>query len=601
MNTGLLTLLGLSLVGLCGCTSLEGAKYQYGTFGEGRKLKGVPFTLNRPVPTIVHSPGTDDKRETYTTTFNYVADSTHRYTLTVNPNYLASVDFSLTFDAMGSFAEGSSKTTDQSAAILTSVAKLAAAAFDSSANVVDLEVARLVELGNAVRFSQEELSSWGRIKAELGRLQTSKKVKAEYVYKQPDERAVLRKIFALGLGKLSADAMAYQPPKVDTTISAPPTPPAPPPKAVDLGSGIPAAVSASEYEKDVIRFKDALERAKGLKDVTLGDDIIRAMVKGNVTALNSARSVEIGDLQALRASAELKGMSPTALTSSADIINRISVLKAAADAVPGHLKLAQGMAELSPTDWKRRTVAALNTEIEAQAHTVRIQLANASRSLASTSPSSLDCPIALPGPTVEKPRAGTPKPKQTSSPVAPEQEQLCKLRQTKAIVLGVAAEYRRRAELAAELNVASTPRELKLLRDEIAALDATIADAETSLKAKPKEAKAEEPYVAFYKNVASETDEDEVKILGYVGDTRPKYVVLVRSLEVASSPGSGSGDGTGATSTGGAGAAGGTGTTSSRPAGAGTGTGAGAAGGTPSGDPQQPPATPGVPKPVNGK
>lgn len=540
MKSQLAACLGAALLSLSGCTSLEGAKYNYGTSDENGKLKGVPFTLNKPVPTIVHVPATDDKRETYTTTFAYTADSKHRYTLTVNPSYLASVDFSLSFDALGSFTEGSVKTTDQSAALLTSVGKLALTMADASERAVDINVARLIEKGDSMRLTSEDGANWESVKADLRRLQIDKKVKAEYVYRLPGERTVLRKIYGKAMEDLAARAKAYQPPVVDTTVSAPTEPiPVPIPVPVQLkGSAASrtAAAIATDEAKDVENFRAVIDKVKGIDDKPLADAVVQAMNSGNIAALNGARSAEVAALQVQRASLELRD-SPTVLQASKATITRISLLDKATEAIPEYLRLAQSMAELSPTDWKRRTVAALNTDIDVRAHTVRIQLANSSKPLPSLG--ALECPIVSNEAEVTPLRGTTAAKTRTAVPaVAPQNfviedlAALCQLKQKKAVVLGISTEYRRRAELASMLVTAGSPKELKLLRDEIASLDTTIADAESSLKTKAKETKTEEPYVAFYKNITSEAEETGQSVLTFVGDKRPKYVILVRNLDV---------------------------------------------------------------------
>lgn len=517
----LTVLVASALLGLTGCSNLSGSTYIYGSTGDSKRLKGVPFTLNKPVPTVVHTPATDDKRETYTTTFAYAADSSHRYTLTVDPSHLASIDFSLSFDTQGSFTEGSAKTTDQSAAVLTSVVKLGLAVFDSSEKAVDAEVARLIETGDQLvdTFDADERAAWTKVKTEMKRLQTETRVKAEYVYTVSAERAVLRKIYDRTMAKLAKAARTVVPVATDTKIEAPSNPaavvPPVPASLQNTDTGRDPKAIAQDESNDAIAFAIAVQKVEALKnephkDAQLSDAILHAMRTGDVAVLSSARANEVAVLASLRASLELTD-SEKVLTKSQQVADRIGVLSTATDAIPRHLRLAKSMAELSPSEWRRRTVVALNSEIDAAAHTARVQLANDPKPL---------------------PALGAPECTRTSG-AGGATATLCQLRQKKAIVLGVSDEYRRRNQLAATLEAVTTPRELKLLREEIAALDATISEAETSLKAKPKEPKAEDPYAALYVSVQGEKDDTPENALVYAGLRRPKYVILARSLEFA--------------------------------------------------------------------
>ncbi|RZL04170.1 MAG: hypothetical protein EOP36_01675 [Rubrivivax sp.] len=490
--------------------------YTYGAPTEGGKLAGVPFTLNKPIPTVVHTPASDDKPEIYSTTFTYTADSSRRYTLSVAPPTLVSADFSMSFDALGSLSEGSVKTTDQSAAILGSVAKLglAFATLDQSKpGQKRSDVERLVGAGNAMQLTSAEKAEWERIKAELVRLRTGEKVKAEYVYTRPGERAVLRKIFKQSMVALVA--LAGVPEAAPPPAATPPAAGAPegPPTAVDEGAA------------DVANFR-AMQAVVAQKFEKPGADAIKsAMANGDVATLKTMRSALVGKLQAQRAALDLDD-GVDAVKSSGKTLEQVQVLKAAIKAIPDYLQLALSMAELSPTDWKRRTVAALNTDIDAAAHSVRLQLASDAKPLAS-----LATPECMAKPQGKKDQAAELVLKPT-----PELAALCELKLKKTIVLGVDVEYRRRLALASELATEHAPKELKGLRDEIAALDTTISEAESALKPKAKDVKAETPYAAFYKNITTVAEEDDKKVISMVGNRRPKYVVLVRSLDAYVSP-----------------------------------------------------------------
>ncbi len=129
---------------LTGCSSLKGARFNHEASKSGDTLAGVPFTLNRPVPTVTRTPGAAGAPDRYAIKFEYLPDPNGRFTLQIDPALISSVDFQMTFDTNGSLIETTAKTIDHTGALLTALGKAVAAfgAADTDAPKSESELAQ---------------------------------------------------------------------------------------------------------------------------------------------------------------------------------------------------------------------------------------------------------------------------------------------------------------------------------------------------------------------------------------------------------------------------------------------------------------------------
>jgi hypothetical protein len=460
--------LAASLLAAAGCSNLEGKKYRYGDSNADGTLDGVPFTINKPVPTVTHTVAADTGKESYQVTFAYVADSERRYLLQISPSMLASVDFAMTFDTGGSLTEVTAKSTDQTGALISTIGKLAVlAAGDTSSDYDKAVVQRVRALGDefSLTLSPREAAkvAWTSIRAAMDELGTVQAIRAEYVYSTPDELAFLR-AFSVHLKRFV------------------PRPDAP----NDAGPLAPSPGARTFWELH------ATYTGAGEKDFAA--EVGLDFLKGDVRRLNERKTEQLTTLQSNRAG--------WAATQTADrkaqvdgTLRRIRLLKAAVAGLPGEVKLVEDMADLSLTEWQKRSVTPLNKEIESTQQLIRV--AEASR--------------------VER--------------VAAERRaHLHALMMRKTSILGVSREYQRRQALTDALATSTTAKDLKALRDERDALDVIIAAAEPG-KPKAKVPKVDEPSVATYLTVGPGETVDANGIINRLNGDRPRYVIVARSLE----------------------------------------------------------------------
>ena len=462
------TVAALLLASLLGCSSLEGKVYRYGDKGADGTLAGVPFTLNKPVPTVTHSVASDTGKEAYQVTFNYVADSEKRYTLQIKPSMLASVDFSMTFDAGGSLTEASAKSADQTGALIATVGKLAVlAAADSTSDDNDL-LTSVYALGDEFASRRSDATAWRRVRAELQRLGSVQKIRSEYVYPTSAELTFLRE-FLFQLRKSAASGRLG---------------------GVSMLPNPGAATFANEREK----FKT--ENPAG-GDIDFAKDILDAFSDGDIKKLKDRRAEQIAALEAQRAmlatnkTADAKGR-------VANTLRRINLLRAALKGIPIEVALVADLAEMSLAEWQKRSVLPVAKDIEAGQQLLRVAEAS----------------------------------QQPADVLAGLRSKLAELMFKKAAVLGVLPEYQRRQALTERLAIETTAKDLKALREERDALDVAIAAAEPA-RQKAKTAVADGASVAVYMTERSGEGLGDIEIIQRLGEDRPRYVIVVKSLEPA--------------------------------------------------------------------
>lgn len=461
---------GLLLV-VAGCTSLVGKEYRYGERNADGTLDGVPFTMNKPVPTVTHTVAADTGKESYQVSFAQVADSSKRFMLQISPSMLASVDFAMTFDAAGSLTEVTAKSGDQTSALIATVGKLAVlAAADTAGDEYERKVVeKYVALGDALARSQPDPTVWAGIRKDLAELGTSQKIRGEYVYTTSMELSFLR--------ELSRRLKLLVP-------------------AEGQGDGSPILAPNPGVRTFWTQWK-----AHKTKDPDFAEQVEKAFSRGDIKTLNELRADQVKALETARA-----GRSATR-TSEANqnvqqVLSRITLLKAAIQGMPGEIKLAAVLADMSLAEWQKRTIAPLSKEMDATQQLLRV--AEGSQQSATT----ID--------------------------VLKARHKQLMLR--KASVLGVLREVQRREELTDLLTKTTVAKDLKALREERDALDVAIAAAEPS-KAKAKVPKADEPSTATYLVEVPDRPIGAAEVINQLPEgERPRYVVVVKSLERPSTP-----------------------------------------------------------------
>jgi len=466
------------LLCIAGCTSLVGKEYRYGERNTDGTLDGVPFTMNKPVPTVTHTVAADTGKESYQVSFAQVADSSKRFMLQISPSMLASVDFAMTFDAAGSLTEVTAKSGDQTSALIATVGKLAVlAAADTSGEEYEKKVVeRMLAFGDGLARAQPDPPVWPGIRRDLTQLGTSQKIRSEYVYATSTELSFLRELSR----------------RLKTLV----------PKD-GFGDGSPTLAPNPGVEAFWLQLK-----AHTAKDPDFAEQVQKAFSSGDIKALNEMRVDQVTALEGARA-----GRSATKTDEAnkkvLQVLGRITLLKAATQGMPGEIKLANDIAETSLTEWQKRTAAPLSKEMDATQQLLRV--AEASQ-----------------------------QPATTIDSLKSRHKQLML---KKAAVLGVLREVQRREELTELLTRTSVAKDLKALREERVALDVAIAAAEPS-KAKAKVPKADEPSTATYLVEGAGETIGAGEIVNRLGDgERPRYVIVVRSLERPSTPTTPAGDG----------------------------------------------------------
>lgn len=489
---------------LAGCTTLSGSTFDYENVDKSKPLTGVPFTINKPAPTIVRTPGADGLPDKYSVAYSYVADPKGSYTLQISPGLLSSVDFSMSFDIGGSLQETSAKATDQAGPLLQSLGKLALAGAaldkatgDTKADTQDsidiqwIKVRGQKFLGDAASRIFDAASPSGRPVNPADRLAFQdaisraeglaklNKVKKEFFYASDQEYVVLRALYALAKAEVGTS--------IDTTTAET--------RLTSSDTTVPGALLISEV-KDAVR-------------------------KGNLKVINRKKAELVAALQTERAQAEAKNW--TGEDKSKSILERLKFLKEVAALFPRPLQLLSDMTDMAPAEWQRRVIADLNVQLLAAEHEHRVLQSDV-----------------VPNQTL----------------INASKARITGLQARKMSVLGVAQEHARRLEIARRLATTGESRSLKLLREERDELDGIIAAAETALKPKAKEVKADEAIMAHHFNVTTPLDSAGViaKLENEQAGARPKYIVVTRRILSSTPPiappggGVAGGTGTGASS-----------------------------------------------------
>ena len=126
---------------LSGCGNYTSTKFDIAASKPNSDIGGIPFTLNKAQPTVARVPGSNGMPDTYSVTWTYVPDPSQRYVISLDPSWTANIDWTVTLDDSGSLGQTNGKVTDQTVAVLTSLAKLAGAA--AAAAIPQIEQKRL--------------------------------------------------------------------------------------------------------------------------------------------------------------------------------------------------------------------------------------------------------------------------------------------------------------------------------------------------------------------------------------------------------------------------------------------------------------------------
>lgn len=476
------------LLTLIGCSTLEGGRFNHEASQSGTTLDGVPFTLNRPVPTITRTPGDTDTPDKYMVKLVYEPDPSQRYTLQLDPAWFASADFDMSYDANGSLTDSSAKVTEQLVQGFTAVAKLALAAgvYDRADANKDFGLLKELEAEGDIYFSDPKAkvfdtlngqfraatpadrAAWRKLIGDLQTMAAEKNVRKSFFYQTPVELDLLQTMLRYRRAKLKLNDVIDQ---YDAQFDA-------------LKSSEKTYATAVEIDAALRRF-DQRQLTK-----------IRATLIADRAKLRAAEELNLynGDGAALKVNYKLKEFS----------------LKAE---LPKMDSLLADIADLEHVEWQRRMIAWLNKQIDDRRYVLQINSTQ-----------------------------GSVKEVETKDAL------LTEILDRKAAVLGVLPERKRRLAILASLARAPLPKDYDNLRAEMAALEATEAAAEVALKQKVAESKAEDPRRAELLNFsAQESVQDSLiksrlanKLGGTTGERLPRYVVALQPtglITVSTSPG----------------------------------------------------------------
>lgn len=411
-----------------GCSSLKGQRFDHEAVPRGETLTGVPFTLNRPIPSVTRTHGGDGASDKYEISFDYLPDPDARFTLDIDPSMLSSVDFNMAFDANGSLTETTAKTTDQTGPLIVALGKLAAtaAAFDRTTPDDKTAISALENVGNAYfaepgstvqdpvtgkmrRVNDSDRAAWSSMFKRIRKEADEGPIRKTFVYASSHEYALLQAVLT---SRRLASRQAAR--KLATPATA----------AGDSSQ-------TKETREKAAEIQDAIDRLDK-----------RELVKIKTELIDKRR--------ALRGA---YAMNPTS-DRQAQLDANYQLLLLTKSKFEPENDLLVDLADLTETEWQRRSLANLNKQIEARRHVVRIQASNDAK------PNSA--------------REAT-------------DEKLNELLARKALVLGLGPQRQRKLELNRLLAQARTPRELQVLRQEIAELEAVEVAAENGLKSSAKE------------------------------------------------------------------------------------------------------------------
>jgi hypothetical protein len=461
---------------MSGCSGLKVAKFSLADSKDGGVLAGVPFTMNKPQITVTKVGGANGAPNYFTMKVDYVPDFDARYTLQLDPATLASIDFSMAFDANGSLSDMTAKTTDQTATIVTSLGKLAAA-LDKSAVTEAKLVETLVARGDNISSSKTpgyfaagadtprapttaERTSWEKLKARLRSLAKTGEVASKFYYLDRTELEWLRSLIKAQ-------------PQADESIAAYALPMT---AFRDNDGGAHPALFASIQQAYLAFDKAALEQIKAKL-------VKERAAKRAAMLINAAKYDEAFFATNERA---------------------IRWITGAVNSLPPELVLVHNLANMQLPEWQRRYVADLDQKILERRRLIRIP---------------------APAQATARPAAGVGSDWDDSV--------LKALLLQRATVLGVAYEYQRAADIQREVD--SGRRVLDEARfAELQSLNQRIIDAENAIKpAAPTAAKTEDPAVAHILPAPAGQAITPEWVKSQLNGKLPRYVVVVdRSEEI---------------------------------------------------------------------
>lgn len=504
------------MLGLGGCSNFESHRFMLPPPGRTTTLNGLPFTLNRPVPTIVKTSAANGQPDSYAIVMAYAPDPAASYDVKMTPAWLAQTDFKLDYDANGSLTGVTAKVDNQTSAILTSAVKLALAVapfldqtkIDETQAVQQIDQAMATALArrpilivdesgasrNATLAEARELTRAAPVlQSRLTAAAAAGAVATSFTVNNWAEEKLLRG----ALKELAAPPRAPQcapppPPGVQPPPPAPPPPgstavPPPPaaplPPAVGLNGHPPAQRPVAVG--DVVRSGTICDLAPA--DQTRFADML---ARKDIAALQAAKDAAEKDID--RKYAEAAIMPPPSSGSLYESQGRrgaasqyIGLLKG--DAPIGLLLTVLGRDSKA---WQKLTLAQLDQQIATRRFEIRAaaaqgQLANENSDV-----------------------------------------RLVALVRQRAAVLGVAAIYDRRQRLERLLLSQSGKGDFKAMSDEITYLDKRLADAEPAkADATPAKADAAEP-AAFFQSQGEIVDSDWIQTKLGKDWNRPKFVVV---------------------------------------------------------------------------
>lgn len=485
-----------------GCTSLSSTRWDTPS-SSNEKLAGVPFTLNRPVPTV--SVSASGVVPAYSVSFAYVPDDSARYLLDMDPSPLASIQYSINL-TNGSLTEASLTTTDQTAAILKSVAavvgalftadqgkgptepeevegfkKLMAAVFtpDHSKKIVDSTGTLACDL--SVTKSTDKCRdwivadkvAWAAMADRMSQFAAKKHLADRFIPMSSEERLLLSNLAWREIeskkGAVANDA-PYQQERVALSDKSPEDA-----KTIDA---IGAAVDTNKLKKLADHLQD--ERKT-----------LRAKEQQNF-AIKPLPVLQACDSTASSIRVQSKELEKNTL--------KFQAVNGALDAIGAETALAIQLAKMSDEDWTQRRIAALNSEIERARYQIKLDTTDTKK-------------------------------------LQDAQAELADAKLAKAIALGVKSEYVRSLKVKDLLLTASSAADMKSLRAEYSALDTTMTTAENALKPpKADDPKPDAPQAGALLAARYGVTVDDKCMLAALGDQRPKYVVVIQPVHPDAPP-----------------------------------------------------------------
>ena len=454
----------------CGGNSYLSKRYAIPEPAVSRDIGGIPFTLNKPEFTVIRTPGSNGEPDSYQLKVAYVPDPTRRYVVRLDPATFANTDWTVTLDDGGSLNDTNGKITDQSAILLSSIAKLGL----SVAALSKTEKSQVEQIGevdtklrenftaanpkifsdatgkleNATRAEVASMTkSWNAMEPELRKLAEEGRI-AAFAYSEPIDRLVLETGMRL--------FPTTTPQEITTGIA-----------NTDLqirSVAYQARNSLDAFEKARLEAQkaDLLKQRRNLyeRQRTLADEDIDKQIKTNKEKLNIV-SAAIKELQA----------------SPREVLLQV--------------------VDLSHGDWQRRRLKGLNAEIENRRFADRV---------------------------VASMRGANP-----AQDIEAKDAELQRLLEQKAAVLGRLSEYRELKELQA--IPPTDPVKFNKAATAILALQKLVQDAEAGLNPAAPDVKPDEPSVAALAVIRSSDAPDSNWILNQLDaqsiKIRPRYVVVL--------------------------------------------------------------------------